>query len=733
MLPAVGFAASEDSTVERAPSMQTEYAPSFPSSEPAPQPVMAHVLFADIVGYSKLTADEQSRVLHRLQHLVRNTAEFRRAQTDEGFVRNPTGDGMALVFFDETFAPVRCALELAAALRGSNIGVRVGLHSGMVYRVNDINGKPNVVGEAINTAQRVMDCGDAGHILVSATQAQFLSSISPWKAHLSDLGWAKVKHGVMVHLFNLTKDGLGNAAVPVKLAEVAPNDIPLTVPLVGEPAGARPPPKTVDLSVAILYKRGAVDDETLLKVLDEGLRRAGCKVFIDLQIKIGLDWAQKIEHELRKADAVIPLLSPSSVESEMLGLELQIAQDAAQTGQGKPRLLPVRVNWDGPLPPNMATIMDRYQYALWRGPEHNEAILAEVLEALDRPADEEPPVRKRQLEAPGGAVPLDSRFYIERQSDDLFLSCLRRRDSIVLVEGARQMGKTSLLSRGLQQARKSGDAVVFTDFQKLNTADMNSIDSFYKTLGTAVADQLDLTVYPEDVWRAVRGPNQNFERYLRSEVLGKVSGNLVWGMDEVDRLFTCPFGSEVFGLFRSWHNARATDPAGPWIRLTQVIAYATEAHLFITDLNQSPFNVGTRIQMRDFTLAETTTAHRSYGEPLKNRSDLESFHRLLGGQPYLVRRGLHELATLSISWEELVSKASDADGPFGDHLRRFLVLLSSDEPLLAAVREFLAQKKLPAPKLFQRLRAAGLLRVEQPGSAEFRCEIYESYLRRSLL
>jgi class 3 adenylate cyclase len=714
--------------------MQTEFATSFPSTEPAPEPVMAHVLFADIVGYSRLTADEQSRVLHRLQHLVRNTAEFQRAQADEGFVRNPTGDGMALVFFDETFAPVRCALELATALKGSDIGVRVGLHSGMVYRVKDINGKPNVVGEAINTAQRVMDCGDAGHILVSATQAQFLGSIGTWNAHLSDLGWTKVKHGVMVHLFNLTRDGVGNPSVPRKLAEVSREMIPsMSQPSLGQPARDLAPPKNLEVSVAILYKRGVADDECLLRVLDEGLRRAGCKVFIDLQIKIGLDWAQKIEQELRKADAVIPLLSPSSVESEMLGLELQIAEDAAHGGQGRPRLLPVRVNWDGPLPPQVATILDRYQYALWRGPEHNEAIVAELLEALARPADEEPRVRTRQLEAPGGAVPLDSRFYIERQSDDLFLSALRRRDSIVLVEGARQMGKTSLLSRGLQQARKSGDGVVFTDFQKLNTADMSSIDSFYKTLGTAVADQLDLTVYPEDVWRAVRGPNQNFERYLRSEVLGKVSGNLVWGMDEVDRLFTCPFGSEVFGLFRSWHNARATDPAGPWGRLTQVIAYATEAHLFITDLNQSPFNVGTRIQMRDFTLAETTAANRSYGEPLKHRDDLESFHRLLGGQPYLVRRGLHELATASFTWPELVSKASEADGPFGDHLRRFLVLLSCDESLLAAVREYLALNKLPAPKLFQRLRAAGLLRVDQAGVAEFRCEIYERYLRRSLL
>ena len=90
-------------------------------------------------------------------------------------------------------------------------------------------------------------------------------------------------------------------------------------------------------------------------------------------------------------------------------------------------------------------------------------------------------------------------------------------------------------------------------------------------------------------------PGINFERFLRREVLSKIDRQIVWGLDEVDRLFSCAFGSDIFGLFRSWHNKRALDPAGPWQHLTLVIAYATEAHLFITDLNQSPFNVGTRL------------------------------------------------------------------------------------------------------------------------------------------
>jgi serine/threonine protein kinase len=206
------------------------------------------------------------------------------------------------------------------------------------------------------------------------------------------------------------------------------------------------------------------------------------------------------------------------------------------------------------------------------------------------------------LEPVGGAVPLDSGFYVLRSTDEKFRQAVARQDSIVLVKGARQVGKTSLLARGLQQARSSGARVVLTDFQTLGGLD--SIDQLMLELAGAFADQLDLDVSPHEVWKPTRSSGVNFEQYLRREALRKYQEPIVWGLDEVDRLFTCQFGSEVFGLFRSWHNKRALDPAGPWHRLTLAIAYATEAHLFITDLNQSPFNVGTRLQLEDFTLAQ---------------------------------------------------------------------------------------------------------------------------------
>jgi class 3 adenylate cyclase/Tfp pilus assembly protein PilF len=176
------------------------------------------VLFLDIVGYSKLLMDHQDAVLRALQSVVSTTPEFLHAEASKEMIRLPTGDGMALVFFEDAETAARCAVEVSRALKSHrSIPLRIGLHSGPVYRVEDINANQNVTGEGINIAQRVMDCGDAGHILTSQSVADVLGRLSSWKDHLHDLGEAEVKHGVRVHLYNLYTDDVGNAELPQKL------------------------------------------------------------------------------------------------------------------------------------------------------------------------------------------------------------------------------------------------------------------------------------------------------------------------------------------------------------------------------------------------------------------------------------------------------------------------------------------------------------------------------------
>lgn len=336
------------------------------------------------------------------------------------------------------------------------------------------------------------------------------------------------------------------------------------------------------------------------------------------------------------------------------------------------------------------------------------------------------------LEPVGGAVPLSSKFYITRPTDADFQSAIARRDSIVLVKGARQVGKTSLLARGLQYARETGAKVVLTDFQSLNAESLESIEKLFLTLAGLMADQLELEVFPDEVWHAKLSPSINFERYLRREVLTKLAVPVVWGVDEVDQLFSCPFGSEVFGLFRSWHNKRALDPQGPWHRLTLAIAYATEAHLFITNLNQSPFNVGTRLQLEDFSLEQVNELNRRYDTPLREAADLARFYKLVGGHPYLVRRGLYEMAAHGMALTTLETQADHEEGPYGDHLHRLLLALS-DTTLCDDVRAILRGQACPSAENFYRLRSAGLMVGETPQEIRPRCQLYATYLEKHLL
>ena len=198
-----------------------------PSSPPPkidqPSLETAHVLFSDIVGYSKLLIDEQSERLQELQDIVRNTSEFQRAQAAGQLLRLPTGDGMALSFFGDPESPVRCAVEISRALRTHpDLRLRMGVNSGLVYRINDITENLNIAGGGINFAQRVMDCGDAGHILLSKRVADDLGQLSRWAKDLHDLGEAVVKHGDRVHIYNLYNDEIGNAEVPAKLRRTKP-------------------------------------------------------------------------------------------------------------------------------------------------------------------------------------------------------------------------------------------------------------------------------------------------------------------------------------------------------------------------------------------------------------------------------------------------------------------------------------------------------------------------------
>src|SRR4029453_14992409 len=182
---------------------------------------IAHVLFLDIVGYSKLSVNEQHGRIDELNGIVRLSEQFQKAEAANRILKIPTGDGMALVFYKRPEEPAQCSFEISRALKDNQrLQVRMGIHSGPISGVVDVNERTNVAGAGINLAQRVMDCGDAGHILLSHHVAEDLAEYERWRPFLHDIGTFEVKHDVRVNVTNLFSDEVGNPRLPSKLQSV---------------------------------------------------------------------------------------------------------------------------------------------------------------------------------------------------------------------------------------------------------------------------------------------------------------------------------------------------------------------------------------------------------------------------------------------------------------------------------------------------------------------------------
>lgn len=487
------------------------------------------------------------------------------------------------------------------------------------------------------------------------------------------------------------------------------------------------------MRVALLYKRNAKPDDHVLALLEAALRAAGHQVFIDRHMRIGVEWASEIKRQVQESDAIIPLLSAASVASEMLAGEIEEAAKYAAENSGKPRILPVRVRFEHGLTADQRTlpepffgILSRLQYQPWESEADDRELVRRVLEALTH--REQATIVPEQ--EPGGADPLDSHYYIERHTDVEIREALDLRASIVSVKGARQMGKTSLLARGMKYAREKGYKVVFCDFQNLQ-ASLGTADSFYKSICSVLASRLKLSKKPSEYWEEDLPSAENFTSYLFDVVLEEIDGHLVLALDEVDILTGRPYASEAFGKLRNFHNARATETDRPWDRITLAIVYATEAHLLITDQNQSPFNVGTQLELEDFTIAQVRELNERYQEPLRTSDELDRFYALFNGQPYLSRRGFYDLTHEKRSFADLEARADADNGPFGDHLKRILFRLADNEKLKDVIRGMLKGQPVPDALTFYRLRSAGLL-AGTIQDAHFRCGIYQRFLARHL-
>lgn len=523
-----------------------------------------------------------------------------------------------------------------------------------------------------------------------------------------------------------------------------------------KPAAAQP------AHIFISYKRNTDPDQYLAGYLYNFLTQQGHNVFIDRSLRTGDDWLGEIDRQIQASDFLIVLLSKDSANSEMVQAEIRRAYEYRRM-QGRPQTLPVRVAYEGLLPYSIDAFLDPLQYVVWQSEADTTRINQDILAAMGGQLPPRPPVLAKPvvsevglsedggvisdeaglhpplpefdprlveaMEAPGGVVKLRDKFYIERHADTQLRREVIKAGSTTTIRASRQTGKSSLLVRGVNEARQNGANVVHLDLQRVDGDRLASPDLFLRDLAEFIVRKLRLDVAEvERAWRGSLGPQDKLTYLMEDYVLPESNTPIVLALDEVDRLLQTPFHSDFFALLRSWHNSRALDEQ--WDRLNLVMVISTEPYLLIADVNQSPFNVGLKIYLEDFNEAQVRDLNKRHDSPV-SEADFPQLLKLLGGHPYLNRKALYTMVTERLPWSRLIRAAALDHGPFGDHLRRHQWLLRDEPSLREALKQVIEQNRCTDESALFRLLQAGLVK----GSGEAyscRCDLYRIYFKDKL-
>ncbi|QUY43881.1 AAA-like domain-containing protein [Acaryochloris marina] len=502
--------------------------------------------------------------------------------------------------------------------------------------------------------------------------------------------------------------------------------------------------------VFISYKRDVEPDEPVALALYQALKIQH-DVFIDQKrMGVGTHWAERIEKELRRTDFLIVFLSTSSVQSEMVKGELEMAHHLAKEQQGRPVILPVRIDYSEPFKYPLSAYLNGINWAVWKGLKDTPTLIEELQQAVTgnglsptaaeqtvNPGQPEgkmkvpPPnyaAQPQSLDLPEGTMDPDSALYIQRPTDQLALSAIQRDGVTVTIKGPRQMGKSSLLIQVMNAATEADKVVAFLDFQLFDQTNFASADGFFKGFCSALTDELELEDRVADYWNEALSPGRCCTRYLAKYLLKELDTAVVIAMDEVDAIFGTEFRSDFFGMLRSWHNNRARKKV--WKKLDLALVTSTEPYQLIADLTQSPFNVGQVLELTDFTAEQVADLNQRHGQPC-NKKELTQLMDWLQGHPYLIRRALYLLATEEYTLKQLLAEAIEDRGPFGDHLRYHLFRMYDQTPLRAGLIQVIQKQTCSDEHLFFKLRGAGLVRREGQQVLP-RCRLYAEYFQEHL-
>lgn len=495
------------------------------------------------------------------------------------------------------------------------------------------------------------------------------------------------------------------------------------------------------------YRRRADMDARLAGYLAQGLRNAGCEVFVDIDMPVGIDWSEEIARRIAWADFLVVLLSEESIASEMVQGEVRRAHQAGKAGQPS-KILPVRVAYQGELGYELDSYIGKLQYVLWQGEKDNAATLRKLLDAPTglrespplAPAETTatPPSRpqpkadmrllRESLDTPGCRLDIETPFYIRREADQRTetLAYSVKRHS-VFIKGPNQSGKSSLLLRYLAQSQQAGKKVAIIDLLGFGDVKRLSFPAFARQFAQVLAGKLRLRhIELPEFQQAL-----DLTYFVEDHIFPRVEGNLILAIDELDRAIGSPWQEDFFSTLRVWDsNGSDFTAKQTWGRLGLALAIATDPRMLIESNYASPFNTADPITLGAFPRAALDEFNERYARIL-SPGELDRRYALLHGQPYLTPLAFYRLACEEApDFTRLVADAADPHGPFGDHLRAMFDRLHN-AGLLQALGELIRTGTAPNRNLFYRLEAAGLVREEQ-GRAVAANEVYQRFFKAAL-
>lgn len=342
-----------------------------------------------------------------------------------------------------------------------------------------------------------------------------------------------------------------------------------------------------------------------------------------------------------------------------------------------------------------------------------------------------PYVDPASLIQPGGAIDVDSRFYIQRPADKDVFDAVNKHRGIVTILGPRQTGKTSLMLRTYMNARRTDNLLrsVFIDFQALTPDDLDTPNTIWRAIAVKIDTQLELEGWEGDSWDTNSNYDRNFSRFLDRFVFANDDTPVLLCMDEVDRVFSSLLRSAFFPSVRAFYNLGAYDPV--WKKVRWLMSTSSEPSFFIQDLTQSPFNIGLRVELTTFAPEETAEFARRHGLSLEP-SMIARIMEYLGGRPYLVHLLLFDTALHPESQEKLFDAQTAGGGVFLEHLKHYLVQFQQEPELGGVMKRVIAGEGCEDVKLANRLEAAGLVQRDDSFKVICLCRLYKDYFGKVL-